>query len=733
MIHIDRNHLSSTNLISDKIVSWSHPEKQFDTFIADSPVESAPLGSDPSLPRPVAPDSPSAPSPADANTASPTRDRSSSLSPAPETGSAVDSPAVTDEKEGDAPVEAARQEEEEDEEVRVEQASRQSTPLSELSPPPPDDDNEEPAKAEEEEVKAPEEPTPEPAPKPERTPSIGSPATPTPSSDPTKPTNDPKVVSILELNLELLKICIEFQTRGLPMSEPRFSQYSVRLQSNLTWLAAAADHSRVGNHSNMLLPTMDPPPPVEFGNMDRIQQIYTDLPSIFAKEIARRHQMGVIPTLAPPMMSASNGGTLKRDRPEEVGGDTAMKRRNTGEMKPPPSSMPMPPPSTIPNLTQNQNHPHHHPTPIPHPPSAAQPFPLPTPHASSPPQPSESQMAPLNPSLHPNTSTTTADAQLAASNRERARQAQIRAAQQQAARQMSPSAGVPNAAAGPSSMGGGGGGGMVGGGGMGGGSGGGVDQGAQHQLFRILQTPGHPFVQYMVRTVPGFEGMGVGVQMQKMLMTQANLQRQQQAQAQAQQNAGMSGMPPGHMKNPMQGQQMSPQGGTSSSHHPFSLGGPNNPNPASPIPPQSQSQQFGMEGAGQSVGGGGGGGMDPRVGIPPGFNINNLTPHQRQQLILMQQSRQAGGANAAGGQMASPPNSMMMNAQQQQHQQQQQQQQHQQQQQMAFAQEQQNRMREQYSSSSSNNNSGWGCKAPPRIPLPQCQGRARGAGGSRRR
>ncbi|KAG6883836.1 hypothetical protein C0992_007654, partial [Termitomyces sp. T32_za158] len=91
---------------------------------------------------------------------------------------------------------------------------------------------------------------------------------------------------------------------------------------------------------------MDAPPSLDFGNMERIQQLYTELPSIFAKEIARRHHAAV-PAL----------GTLKRGASEELAAaDTALKRRNTGDGARP-SLTPtgsMPPPSTIPMAAPNQ-------------------------------------------------------------------------------------------------------------------------------------------------------------------------------------------------------------------------------------------------------------------------------------------------------------------------------------------------------------------------------------------
>lgn len=245
--------------------------------------------------------------------------------------------------------------------------------------------------------------------------------------------------------------------------------------------------------------------------MDRIQQIYTELPPIFAKEIARRNAQNIIPTPTPNMspMATTPNATLKRERPDEIPAELAMKRRNTGETKPP-SAM-MPPPAPIP--------------PTPH---ASSQFSLPVsngsgmaapPPAHASPRLSEAQMASLNPSLM-----NTAEAQLAASSRERARQAQIHAAQQQAQRQMSPpsSAALPqpmqsgrqmmnnsnlnvNATAGPSNL---------------GNPANPATSAAYQHLFSILQTPNHQFVQYMMKVVPGFQTLPPNVQVQKMMQAQ---------------------------------------------------------------------------------------------------------------------------------------------------------------------------------------------------------------------
>ncbi|KAF8239531.1 hypothetical protein L208DRAFT_56497 [Tricholoma matsutake] len=337
------------------------------------------------------------------------------------------------------------------------------------------------------------------------TPSIESPATPLASLFPTSPTqkSDPKVVSILELNSELLKVCIDFQSRGFAVSDMKFQQFSSRLQSNLTWLAAAADQSR--NHLNMLLPIMDPPPSIDFAPTDRIRQLYAELPSIFAKEIARRSQ---IPSLPPSNVSSPNT-PLKRERSDESPVDIALKRRNTGDSKSP-SAM-MPPPS-LPSTSHNSST--HFSLPMSNGPNVGSGSAPPPPSS---PQLSESQMSSINPGMM-----NTSEAQLAASNRERVRQAQIRAAQQQqASRQMSPPSmpaqqqmhGGPmsnmnvNAAAGPSNSSN-----MP--------SVNGVPDATLRQIYHVLRTPDHPFMRYMLRSQPNFQSLPTEVQVQRMMVAQ---------------------------------------------------------------------------------------------------------------------------------------------------------------------------------------------------------------------
>ncbi|KAI6151684.1 hypothetical protein BKA82DRAFT_27385 [Pisolithus tinctorius] len=152
--------------------------------------------------------------------------------------------------------------------------------------------------------------------------------------------NNAKVIRILELNAELFQVCLEFQARGVPIADLRFQQYSQRLQSNLTWLAAAADQRH--HHPSVALPIMTPPTAVEFSPA-RLQRLYSDMPELFSKEIARRkmHNANVNvpsshphPNQTPHTMSPSNGPMhLKRNRPDDVPDLSTSKRRDVGDGK----------------------------------------------------------------------------------------------------------------------------------------------------------------------------------------------------------------------------------------------------------------------------------------------------------------------------------------------------------------------------------------------------------------
>lgn len=130
-----------------------------------------------------------------------------------------------------------------------------------------------------------------------------------------------------------------------------------------------------------------------------------------------------------------------------------------------------------------------------------------------------------------------------------------------------------------------------------------------------------------------------------------------QSQAQRPGTAGVS-LP--NNLNPMSGMPMQNNLGIPGGQ----FSGGSSSSPVSPIPPQSpmmhQAQQnpmFSLTGnQGQSNAG-----IDPRIMMSGGgnMNINNLSPHQRQQLMLMQQQQQQQSSRFGGN--SAPPNSSMMN------------------------------------------------------------------------
>lgn len=71
---------------------------------------------------------------------------------------------------------------------------------------------------------------------------------------------------------------------------------------------------------------MHPPPGVDFASMERIYQLYSTLPTIFANDISRR-QNGMARRSQSPSVS------LKRDRADDHSTDIGNKRRDTGEHK----------------------------------------------------------------------------------------------------------------------------------------------------------------------------------------------------------------------------------------------------------------------------------------------------------------------------------------------------------------------------------------------------------------
>ncbi|KAI0346963.1 hypothetical protein BDW22DRAFT_1425055 [Trametopsis cervina] len=440
-------------------------------------------------------------------------------------------------------------------------------------------------------------------------------STPEPTSATSSGSNklDPKVVTILELNAELLKACMEFQTRGIPMSDPRVQQFATRLQNNLGWLAAAADSK--SNHNGHSLPQMQPPAPVDFLSMDRIQALYTELPVLFAREL-RRQSMSA----GPSALSSANApnGLLKRERPEDSMADIANKRRDTGESK-----APTPGPSTPQGISSPSQ------------PAPTQMLPPATPPGSMPP-PSLPGHSGSSPSMPPPSTpmgmhTNTNEAQVAVA-RERARQQHLR---QQAMhnqmpemsgdgmRQASPGSqqgmGMQNTA-GPSSL----------------------SHNPQAQMaalnsmgtaamqaMQILQNPSHQMTQHLIQSVPGFQSMQLAQQIQYLQRLQYALQAKQQRQAA---QAGQSG------SHPMAGMQQAsgPQSMIGGNMANGQMGVPN----GSPTRMSPTGAQFPM--------GHTGGGMNssnPMNGLTSAqqANVASLTPHQRQQLLMMQQQMMRGG------------------------------------------------------------------------------------------
>lgn len=237
----------------------------------------------------------------------------------------------------------------------------------------------------------------------------------------------------------------------------------------------------------MVLPMTDPPPVVEFAEMPRILQIYRELPTVFAKQLARRQQAGTL------------NGNAKRERTEEPGQDGMHKRRDTGESKGQvPGTFPTPgagpstphPPSQMPGATG----------------MSAGPVPrMGSPSMPPPPVPPGA----LN------------EAQLAAARaRQQAQIRQMQAQQQHAdgVRQMSPPSGMMNNVAGPSSM-------------------PSIPNLNPQQMamlssmgpqavqnFQMLQqNPPHPFVQFLMQQIPGFMQLPLQDKLQKMAMAQVGL------------------------------------------------------------------------------------------------------------------------------------------------------------------------------------------------------------------
>ncbi|KAF8630041.1 hypothetical protein AX15_003133 [Amanita polypyramis BW_CC] len=669
MIRVDRNLQESVNILPNSHLSWQPNDNDFIQHLDNKDHHQL---------RP--------PTPADAP-----RDRSSSLSPAPDSNSPQTQPEAPSSpplplaaEEREEQVKEPQREEEEEEETRADRASRLSTPLSELSPPPDDLDVIVDTAAQivpQGAVDAPKINVEghKPGSVPDsgaETVTLGKTSTDSAHSSPTAgvlsitnnlstttalqssttsatstnsttaKSGEHKVISILQLNNELLNVCMEFQKKGIPTTDGLYHQYSQRLQSNLAWLAAAADQSRTVVCPNVSLPMVDAPPPVDFYSCERIKQLYSEMPSFFAKEFSRRQQHGVSVSIPGTGVIQAMNPAQKRERTEDGLPDPASKRQNIGEAKSLPSQTRGPPPSiSIANLSS-----------APAASGAAVPAAVPQPSgtqfslpiSNGPTGPSPSESTPQQFHQQPPDASTSAtqanmlqqallnspDAHVVASTR--ARHAQLRAAQQQQqaavnAKQISASMpGGPNASlqgVGQSmglSVGGAG----SGTGQMPHGGSAGHHQITYQQAFQILQNPSHPIIQYLMRAIPGFQGLPQQTQMQKIAMAAIQMQNRNQ-QVDQQRAAGAA------LSNVQQTQGVSIQN---------SVGGMSFPM-ANATPAQSSGLGMGQQNNVFPAGmqGSNSGGISGAASMS-GVNMN---PHQRQ-LLLMQQQQRAGPSMGTG-------------------------------------------------------------------------------------
>ncbi|KAG9317088.1 hypothetical protein JVU11DRAFT_1275 [Chiua virens] len=459
-------------------------------------------------------------------------------------------------------------------------------------------------------------------------------------------TSSAKVVRILEINAELFKVCLELQSRGISTSDTRFQQYAMRLQVNLTWLAAAADQRH--NSPSITLPIMEPPIAIGFVSMDRIRHLYSDMSTIFAKDVARRQLFNSTHQGSPTGPCVVPNGGLKRTRQDDLP-ELASKRRDVGENK---TQLPQTPP-----VISLSNAPSHS--------SPTSTFPPPnpanltmTPAQTMPQSPRVSSPAMPPPSATPSLPFGATEASIAASTRARARDLQIQQAreqqlrqtaqmqQMQASRHISPpstSQPVPQGVASGQPN-------MV------------SNMAFGPQAHAILQNPNHPIMQYMIQQMPQFMSLPPQQQLQKIQMFQAAFAQRQQQQIQNLQVATPQRNPQMVNMTPNASMSMMPNGTLNSG------GGPSPVSPLaqqSPVMSQQQPQvtnqpaQNGMFSFGQ---GPANPAMDPRMAssnfssqMPGGMPNNmNMSQQQRQIMIMQQQMRNANGNMNAVPSMMNP-------------------------------------------------------------------------------
>ena len=250
------------------------------------------------------------------------------------------------------------------------------------------------------------------------------------------------------------------------------------------------------------VPILQAPPPLEFISTERIQQLYTELPGIFARYTSRRQSVSTAGVPQVPGGSIANG-QLKRERPDDAIGESpsAHKRRDTGESKgsTPAPSTPLGNSSPIQPISASMVQPG---TPT---------HPIATPSLPGPSNNSPSMPPPAVPSMM--SSAMSQDQVMATRQRQlQIRQAQVMAQQGmgEAGRQMSagPSqGGMPGITGTPSLP---------------------PNQMAMLQAlgpgavqcFQILQNPQHPLVQYMIANVQGFQTAPLQQQIQQMQKVQ---------------------------------------------------------------------------------------------------------------------------------------------------------------------------------------------------------------------
>ncbi|SOV05960.1 uncharacterized protein UDID_20969 [Ustilago sp. UG-2017a] len=143
-------------------------------------------------------------------------------------------------------------------------------------------------------------------------------AGPTALSSPSTPAREGRVALILRINKELIRLCVELQSKELA-TDPVYRGAAVRLQANLGYLAGIADKSGKPNDPNRAtapsaaLPKLDPFPRSEHAPSSPLPALYDKLIAIF----------GMTRTGDPPI---ADGRKRSRDSTADLGGEDARKR-----------------------------------------------------------------------------------------------------------------------------------------------------------------------------------------------------------------------------------------------------------------------------------------------------------------------------------------------------------------------------------------------------------------------